>query len=232
MGRIHGGVSHLDFSDSILNFRAEVNWRTRPGLFGVILSPRPSATMRGMTRYSTKKLLVAVALMGIGAELVVWLNRGNLWTGNNVAILNQLRDEINANYGYKEGTPRVNCGPCIRFAIAFHDRWNARFRAQAKFACFVASSLCGHVAIKLPNHSFFDGGNGVMSEQKLATMFSDCTIEEMTELDMKLFNQRDVELLQQSIGSQTSSHYVYCPNYLDELTALLIDKYLAMLTND
>lgn len=37
------------------------------------------------------------------------------------AILNHLRDEINANYGYNSTTPRVNCGPCIRFAIAFRD---------------------------------------------------------------------------------------------------------------
>ena len=70
-------------------------------------------------------------------------------------MLNRLRDDINANYGFKEGTPRVNCGPCIRFAIAFRERWNSRFNAKAKFACLVATPLCGHVALKLPDGQLF-----------------------------------------------------------------------------
>jgi hypothetical protein len=164
--------------------------------------------------------------------LVAWVGFVYAARAKQVTVLNGLRDAINANYGYKDGTPRVNCGPCIRFAIAFRDRWNTRFPAKAKFGCLCKSGLCGHVAIKLPDGSFFDGGNGVMSERKLKTMFSDCTLEGMDELDMRLFEKRDMELLHQYIGGQSLEHYLDCPNYSDDLTAKLIEKYLAQLAND
>jgi hypothetical protein len=184
-------------------------------------------------RFALRTLLLAVMIAGVcGVLLATWANDSYQKWQRRAALLNSLRDEINANYGYKDGTPRVNCGPCIRFAMAFRDRWNARFAAKAKFACLISQSLCGHVAVKLPDGSFFDGGNGVMSEQELSAKFSDCTLEETTELDKKLFGQRDIELLHQRIGGQDDDHYLDCPNYSDELTAKLIGKYLTMLAND
>src|SRR5262245_46061547 len=57
-------------------------------------------------------------------------------------VLNGLRDDINAHYGYLDGVPRVNRGPCGRFARAFREQWNARFRAKV------------HIAFVMPN----DGG--------------------------------------------------------------------------
>ena len=44
-----------------------------------------------------------------------------------VAVLNALRNEINENYGFERGWPRVNRGPCGRFAKIFHEEWNSRF---------------------------------------------------------------------------------------------------------
>jgi hypothetical protein len=185
------------------------------------------------TRLRLRSLFALLTTFTITLSLLVaWVGFGYVASAKQVTVLNGLRDEINANYGYKDGTPRVNCGPCIRFAIAFRDRWNARFPAKAKFGCLCESGLCGHVAVKLPDGSFFDGGNGVMSEGQLKRMFSDCTLEGMDELDMRLFEKRDVELLRQPIGGQDQDHYLECPNYSDDLTAKLIEKYLAQLAND
>ncbi len=172
-------------------------------------------------------LLVAI---GLALTLcILWACYYHFARAKNVAALNGLRDEINAIYGFKDGTPRVNCGPCIRFAIAFRDKWNSRFSAKAEFACLVAPPLCGHVAVKLPDGSYFDGGNGVMSQSELAMLCSDCTVKEMDDLDMSLFEKQDVELLHQPIGSQNQFHYLECPNYSDDVTAKLIDKSLAKL---
>ena len=42
-----------------------------------------------------------------------------------VEALNALRNDINARYGYRDGAPRINLGPCGRFARDFRVRWNA-----------------------------------------------------------------------------------------------------------
>ncbi|HLK56897.1 MAG TPA: hypothetical protein VKU00_10045, partial [Chthonomonadaceae bacterium] len=47
-----------------------------------------------------------------------------------VAVLNRLQDEINAAYGFRDGAPRINLGPCGRFARDFRERWKARFREE------------------------------------------------------------------------------------------------------
>src|SRR5215831_15428429 len=44
-----------------------------------------------------------------------------------VAVLNDLRDEINLTYGYVDGWPRIDRGPCGRFAKLFYEHWNERF---------------------------------------------------------------------------------------------------------
>ena len=173
-------------------------------------------------RFSLRTLIVLVMIIG-GVAVASFSFRQT----TDVATLNSLRDEVNASYGFKDGTPRINCGPCIRFAIAFRDRWNARFPAKVQFACLLMPPLCGHVAIKLPNGDFFDGGHGVMSERKLTAMYSDCVLQEMPDLDMTMFGERDVQLLSVPIGGQNPDHYLECPNYSDDLTAKLIDKYLA-----
>lgn len=183
-----------------------------------------------LSQIANRKLfLLAVILLLCCGLAAVWLGCREQLQSNRVAILNRLRDEINANCGYKDGTPRVNCGPCIRFAIAFHDRWNAAFPDKTKFACLVANSLCAHVAVRLPDGSYFDGGNGVLSRKKLAAMFSDCSLREMDDLDTTLFERGDIKLLHETIGPQENDHYRECPNYSDDITATLIDKYLRLL---
>ena len=138
----------------------------------------------------------------------------------------RLRDDINANYGYDEnGTPRINCGPCARFAIAFRNQWNARFRKQINIVLVMSPdrSSCGHVVLKLPDGSYFDGGNGVMSARALAMIFPHHPIEEMVEFDLIRLTE-----LVGGLGYD----YPLCPNYSDEPTAQLIESYLESLAKD
>ena len=109
------------------------------------------------------------------------------------SVLNRLRDEINAHYGYyKDGTPRVNCGPCGRFARAFREQWNARFSEKVNIVCLMSpdGSICGHVVLKFPDGSYFDGGSGVMSEQKLLVLYPGSRLDEMVEFDLNLLDKR------------------------------------------
>src|SRR5438045_7408624 len=79
--------------------------------------------------------------------------------------LAELRDEINSHYGFREGVPRVNLGPCGRVARDFREEWNATFSQKINIAFVMSAdkSQCYHVLVKLPDGRFFDGGNGVMS---------------------------------------------------------------------
>jgi hypothetical protein len=42
--------------------------------------------------------------------------------------LNAIRNDIDARYGFRNGAPRINLGPCGRFARDFRETWNKRFR--------------------------------------------------------------------------------------------------------
>jgi hypothetical protein len=148
-------------------------------------------------------------------------------TPDRVTVLTGLRDDINSLYGYDtNGTPRINCGPCARFAILFRQRWNARFRDPVTIA-FVMSDdgiECGHVALKFVDGSYFDGGNGVVSEQQLRKMFANRALEEMVEFDRDLLSRR--------VGGLDHERYPNCPHYSDAVTSRLIEKHLARLPRD
>lgn len=58
-------------------------------------------------------------------------HRASLQTGKMVEALNALRNDINVRYGFRNGAPRINLGPCGRFARDFRERWNLRFREPA-----------------------------------------------------------------------------------------------------
>jgi len=139
------------------------------------------------------------------------------------SVLNALRADINATYGDMRGTPRINCGPCTRFALAFREEWKARFGDELNLVCVLSpdKSECGHVALKLPDGSYFDGGNGVMSPQQLMRMFPSYSVEEMVPFDL--------ERLDRLVGGIHHEHYQHCPGYSDELTASIIEKHLSRL---
>jgi hypothetical protein len=138
-------------------------------------------------------------------------------------VLNRLRDDINAAYGFRDGTPRINLGPCGRFARDFRERWNARFSNHPTHVIFVMAddgSQCHHVLVRLPDGYCYDGGNGVMWDQTLLAVYPNAHIDEMTTFDPALLDRRSYGL---------GRSYPECPNYSDELTRRLIDHYLAML---
>jgi hypothetical protein len=134
--------------------------------------------------------------------------------------LTSLRDDINAAYGFRGDTPRVNLGPCGRFARDFRERWNARFRDPARII-FVMSNdgkQCHHVLVRLPDGNCYDGGNGLMTERRLLTIYSDSHVEDMFTFDPGLLDRRSYGL---------GRSYPECPNYSDALTRGLIDRHLS-----
>jgi hypothetical protein len=144
-----------------------------------------------------------------------------------VAVLNGLRDEINQVDGYSDTSePRVNLGPCGRFAKTFREEWNERFKRKVNvvFVMGFWGTHCYHVLVKLPDGNYFDGGNGVMSRQTLLDQFPVGTrLDEMTEFDPDRLDKWSYGL---------DRNYGSCPNYSDETTAGIIRSHLAMLPSD
>jgi hypothetical protein len=138
-------------------------------------------------------------------------------------VLNDLRDEINETYGRLEGTPRINCGPCTRFALAFRKQWKERFGDDLALVCVMSpgGDECGHVALKLPAGNYYDGGNGVMTPQQLQSMFPTLHLEEMVDVD--------IARLDQLVGGLDHARYPQCPHYSEELTNAIIEKHLTQL---
>jgi hypothetical protein len=141
--------------------------------------------------------------------------------------LNRLRNEINATYGFRGGVPRINLGPCGRFAKAFHEQWNARFKDKVNIAFVIvkapAGPFCGHIVVKLPDGNYFDGGNGVVTSAALALQFPASHIEEMKQFDLKILDQN---------AGGLDRKYETCPNYSDTETSKLIESHLALLPKE
>ena len=176
---------------------------------------------------SAVRLVIVALAIGLGLVVVLACRQHFLSPTDRVEILNGLRNEINDNFGFMtNGTPRINCGPCARFAIAFMEQWNARFREKVNIVCIMSSdeTECGHVVLSLPNGSYFDGGNGVLSKQNLLGLYRNCLMDEMLEFNRQLLNQR--------VGGLNHDRYPQCPNYSDKFTAMLIEKHLALLPSD
>lgn len=153
-------------------------------------------------------------------------------TDRHIAVLNDLRNEINLVYGYENGWPRVNRGPCGRFAKLFHEHWNTRFNHKSNIAFVMMPDAsdgvgCTHVVVRLPDGNYFDGGSGVVPGHTLLKQFEQLGagnwIEEMMEFDYELLNKRSYGL---------DRFYGLCPNYSDATTARIIEKHLARLPND
>ncbi len=139
-----------------------------------------------------------------------------------VTVLNSLRDEINFTYGYTNGWPRIDRGPCGRFANLFYQEWNNRFTHKVCIAFIMKpDGNCDHVLIRLPDGSYYDGGNGVISGPTLLREFRvGERIEDMEVFDFSLLDQRSYSL---------KRSYPMCTNYSDEITTSIIKKHLAQL---
>ncbi len=136
-----------------------------------------------------------------------------------VAALNILRNDLTTRYGFRDGAPRINLGPCGRVARDFRERWNARFRDPVTIVFSMSDDgrTCNHVLIKLPDGHYFDGGNGVVTGRFLATLYPGSHIEEMRDFDSTLLDRRSYGL---------GRSYPECTNYSDEFTRRAIDRRL------
>ena len=135
--------------------------------------------------------------------------------------LNAIRNDIDARYGFRNGAPRINRGPCGRFARDFREAWNRRFRSPVTIAFIMANndaSNCYHVLVRLPDGRYYDGGNGVMTAAFLSALYPDGHIEEMKDFDFALLDKRSYGL---------GRTYPECPNYSDEFTREVIEEKLS-----
>jgi hypothetical protein len=139
-----------------------------------------------------------------------------------VDALNRLRNAVNALYGYRNGVPRINLGPCGPFARMFQAQWNARFQDKAIIAFVMSNegSFCHHILVKLPDGTFFDGGNGVISREVLLQLYSGSRIDEMAEFNLTLLEQRAFGL---------TRSYPDCPEYSNPTAERLIASHLDLL---
>ena len=143
-------------------------------------------------------------------------------TPSRVDILNALRNDMNAAYGYRDGVPRINLGPCGRFARDFRRSYNARFPDKVNIAFVMAAdgSQCHHVLVKFPDGTYYDGGNGLITAAALLRLYPGARLDEMKPFDPALLDARSYGL---------ARSYPECPNYSDALTNRLIETHLAML---
>jgi hypothetical protein len=146
-------------------------------------------------------------------------------TEHNIAVLDALRDDINSEYGLRDKTPRINLGPCGRFAKTFREEWNARFAEKVNIV-FVMSpngAECYHVLVRLPNGDYYDGGNGVISGPALLEHYiPGTTLDEMLDFDFARLDKWSYGLTRK---------YDLCPNYSDDTTLRLITHHLDRLSS-
>lgn len=141
--------------------------------------------------------------------------------------LNQLKTDVNLAFGFQNGHPRVDLGPCGSFAREFYESWNERFSesgsVQIAFIKILNGQYCRHVLIRLPSGLFFDGGLGVMTEAEVYKLYREVngqidptiSIEVMQGFDSALWEQNSVP-----------PPYPDSPDYSQEIARQLIDHHL------
>lgn len=134
-------------------------------------------------------------------------------------VLNELRDAITKEYGFLNGGPKINQGPCVAFAIAFQEEWNRRFPEPVSLGIVMdpQRTKAFHTLIRLPDGFAFDGGNGVMPPVMLnAHLMGDVLVE---------MKSPDRPWLEKNFGKLDRT-YPRCPNYDDRKTRSIIADHL------
>jgi hypothetical protein len=118
--------------------------------------------------------------------------------------LENIKSQINAEYGFHEGIPRINYGPCGVFAQVFFQQWNALFQEKVHI-CFVLTRSrdeCDHVCICLPSGELYDGGIGVHTRDLYIPQF---VLEDMLQYDEPLLEKWSYGL--------DRTYPRFCPNF-------------------
>ena len=139
------------------------------------------------------------------------------------AVLENIKNAINAEYGFYEDIPRINYGPCGVFAHIFFVNWNQRFH-QKVHICFVMTQSrdeCDHVCICLPSGELYDGGIGIHTRQVYEPKF---LID-----DMLLYNEATLE--KWSYGLERT-YPRFCPTFNRKVVETIVRKNLDTLTDD
>lgn len=134
-------------------------------------------------------------------------------------VLNELRDAINTEYGFLNGGPRINQGPCPALAISFWEEWNRRFNDKVSLGVVMTPKrdFAHHVLVRFADGSAFDGGNGVMSPQLQALCVADDILVELKDPNRPL--------LEHYFG-KLDRKFPRCPDYDEQKTRKIIAKHL------
>ncbi len=119
--------------------------------------------------------------------------------------LDNIKNEINQEYGFHDTIPRINYGPCGVFAKVFFDEWNRNFPKDKCHICFIMTldrNECDHVVIRLATGELYDGGIGIHNDSEYLEKF---VIDEMREYDEGLLEKWSYGL--------NRTYPRYCPNF-------------------
>jgi hypothetical protein len=118
--------------------------------------------------------------------------------------LEKIEKEINEEYGFHDGIPRINYGPCGVFAKIFFEKWNELFDKKTHI-CFILTPTkdeCDHVVVRLPSGELYDGGIGIHTDNEYLNKF---LIEEMIDYDEQLLEKWSYGL--------DRAYPRFCPNF-------------------
>jgi len=134
--------------------------------------------------------------------------------------LEKIKEDVNTAYGFHEGIPRINYGPCGVFAQIFFFKWNELFFKKVHI-CFVLTHTrdeCDHVLIRLPSNQLYDGGIGIHESEVYIPKF---LIEDMRVYDEALLEKWSYGL-----------HRVYprfCPDFNRKFVEQIVHTHLKSL---
>lgn len=135
--------------------------------------------------------------------------------------LQNLTNQINAEYGFHDGIPRINYGPCGVFAKLFYEEWNSLFAAKVNI-CFILTpneDECDHVAIRLPSGEIYDGGIGIHTDDEYT--------EKFIVKDMLVY---DEALLEKWSYGLDREYPRFCPNFNREVVKEIIRRNLQQIS--
>jgi hypothetical protein len=142
---------------------------------------------------------------------------------NIARVLDTIKKEINNEYGFHDGIPRINYGPCGVFAHIFLQSWNRLFNDKVHICFIMTQSLdeCDHVCICLPTGELYDGGIGIHNRQEYEPEF---IINDMIDYD-------DTILEKWSYGLNRT-YPRYCPNFNRDVVQRIVQSNLEKLSSD
>lgn len=138
-------------------------------------------------------------------------------------VLENIKEEINQEYGFHDEIPRINYGPCGVFAQIFFNKWNSLFEKKVHI-CFVLTPSrdeCDHIVIRLPSGELYDGGIGIHTENVYKPKF---LIEDMLNYDEALLEKWSYGL--------NRKYPRFCPHFDREVVKKIVDSNLEKLKNE